>query len=162
MDAMLSRRRLLHTVSVTLFTAPVAAVGQPLGRVSRIGLLSLGSVDSTRPWVTAFRDGLRALGYVEGENLVLQQRYAAGRVERLTTFAEELIRLKSDVLVAAPAGAAGAARKVTRTVPIVFMGEPDPVGTGLVGSLAHPAGNATGLADAHADLVPKRRSGTGP
>ncbi|HEV3347131.1 MAG TPA: ABC transporter substrate-binding protein [Methylomirabilota bacterium] len=124
----------------------------------RIGYLSLVSekLVQYRPWVAAFRDGLRGLGYVEGENLTIDQRYAAGQVERLPALAGELVRLRADVLVAAPAGSALAAKKVTSTIPIVFMGEPDPVGTGLVASLARPGGNATGLADAHTELLPKR------
>ena len=93
---------------------------------------------------------------MEGENLTIDQRYAAGQVERLPALAGELVRLRADVLVAAPAGSALAAKKVTSTIPIVFMGEPDPVGTGLVASLARPGGNATGLADAHTELLPKR------
>jgi putative ABC transport system substrate-binding protein len=147
----------LITVVILGLAAPLGADAQA-GKTWRIGYLSLasGELASTRSWFAAFRDGLRALGYVEGENVVIEQRYAAGHVDRLPTLAGELLRLKVDVLVTAPAGSALAARKVTRTVPIVFMGEPDPVGTGLVASLARPGGNATGLADAHADLVPKR------
>jgi ABC-type uncharacterized transport system substrate-binding protein len=138
--------------------APLTADAQPSGRTWRIGFLSLVSegLEQYKPWLAAFRDGLRELGYVEGENVVIEQRYAAGQVERLPALAAELVRLKVDVLVAAPAGSAVAAKKVTRTVPIVFMGEPDPVGTGLVASLARPGGNVTGLADTHGDLIPKR------
>jgi putative ABC transport system substrate-binding protein len=138
--------------------APRDAVAQPTGRIWRIGYLSLlsGELEQSRRWLSAFRDGLRQLGYAEGENIVIEQRYAAGRIDRLPALAADLVRLNVDVLVAAPAGSALAAKKVTSTVPIVFMGEPDPVGTGLVASLARPGGNATGLADAHTDLVPKR------
>jgi putative ABC transport system substrate-binding protein len=93
---------------------------------------------------------------VEGDNVIVEQRYAAGQIERLSTLAAELVRLKVDVLVTAPAGSAVFAKKVTSMIPIVFIGEPDPVGTALVASLARPGGNITGLADAHADLVPKR------
>jgi putative ABC transport system substrate-binding protein len=143
---------------VAILIAPLAAHAQPAGRVWRIGYLSLVSMDLEQhtPWVAAFRDGLRSLGYVEGENLVIEQRYAAGKVDRLPALAAELLALKVDVIVTAPAGAAFAARNATSTIPIVFMGEPDPVGTGLVASLAHPGSNVTGLADAHSELVPKR------
>ena len=147
---------------VALFFVSLAASrtaeAQPAGKIWRIGFLSLGSGDleQYKPWVTAFRDGLRELGYVEGQNVVIEQRYARGQVERLPELAAELVQLKVDILVTAPAGSALAAKKVTSTVPIVFMGEPDPVRTGLVASLARPGGNATGLADAHGDLVPKR------
>jgi putative ABC transport system substrate-binding protein len=140
-----------------LVVAPLASGAPPTGRVWRIGFLSLSSdVEPYQRWHAAFRDGLRKLGYVEGDNVVIEQRYAAGRVERLPALAAELVRLKVDVLVTAPAGSAFFAKKATSTIPIVFIGEPDPVGTGLVASLARPGGNVTGLADAHAELVPKR------
>jgi len=154
----LDRRTFVGTLAGGLLTGPLAAGAQPAGRIWRIGYLSLVSekLVQYRPWVAAFRDGLRRLGYVEGENVTIEQRYAAGQVERLPALAAELVRLRADVLVAAPAGSALAAKKVTSTIPIVFMGEPDPVGTGLVASLARPGGNATGLADAHTELLPKR------
>jgi len=154
----LDRRTFVATLAGGLLAGPVAVRAQPAGRMWRIGYLSLVSekLVQYRPWVAAFRDGLRGLGYVEGENLTIDQRYAAGQVERLPALAGELVRLRADVLVAAPAGSALAAKKVTSTIPIVFMGEPDPVGTGLVASLARPGGNATGLADAHTELLPKR------
>ena len=140
-----------------LVVAPLASGAPPTGRVWRIGFLSLSSdVEPYQRWHAAFRDGLRKLGYVEGDNVVIEQRYAAGRVERLSALAAELVSLKVDVLVTAPAGSAFFAKKATSTIPIVFIGEPDPVGTRLVASLARPGGNVTGLADAHADLVPKR------
>ena len=140
-----------------LIVAPPPADAQPAGKVWRIGYLSLTSdTDSYKPWLAALRDGLRDLGYVDGENIIIEPRYAAGKVERLSPLAAELVRLKVDVLVTAPAGSALAARSASRTIPIVFIGEPDPVGTALVASLARPGGNVTGLSDAHADLVPKR------
>jgi ABC-type uncharacterized transport system substrate-binding protein len=154
---MLRRLGALATL-VTVLSFPVTVDAQAPGRVWRIGYLSLvsGDLEQSRRWLTAFRDGLRELGYIEGQNVVIEPRYAAGRTERLPGLAAELVRLKVDVLVAAPAGSALAAKTATRTVPIVFMGEPDPVGTGLVKSLARPGGNVTGLADAHSELVPKR------
>ena len=152
------------TAAITVIVAVVLLVGTPLAagaqqaaKVWRIGYLSLTSdTESYRPWLAALRDGLRDLGYVDGKNIIIEPRYAAGQVERLSPLAAELVRLKVDVLVTAPAGSALAARSASRTIPIVFIGEPDPVGTALVASLAHPGGNVTGLADAHADLVPKR------
>jgi putative tryptophan/tyrosine transport system substrate-binding protein len=139
-----------------LVVAPLTAFAQPAGKVWRIGYLSLTSdTASYRPWLAALRDGLRDLGYVDGQNLIIEPRYAAGQVERLSPLAAELVRLKVDVLVTAPAGTALAAKSASRTIPIVFIGEPDPVGA-LVASLAHPGGNVTGLSDDHAELVPKR------
>jgi putative ABC transport system substrate-binding protein len=154
----MDRRRFLLTSLAGVLAGPLAAAAQQAGRIWRIGYLSLVSaqLEQHKPWVAAFRDGLRELGYVEGENVIIEQRYAAGHVERLPALAAELVRLKVDILVAAPSGSAFAAKNVTSTVPIVFMGEPDPIGTGLVASLARPGGNATGLADAHTDLLPKR------
>jgi ABC-type uncharacterized transport system substrate-binding protein len=95
-------------------------------------------------------------GKVEGQNLAIEERSAAGRVDRVAALAGELVRHKVDVIVTARAGSALAASKVTSTVPIVFVAEPDPVGIGLVASLARPGRNVTGLADAHGELVPKR------
>jgi putative ABC transport system substrate-binding protein len=150
-------RRAFVTGLGAIIVAPLAEA-QQAGKVWRIGYLSLvsGELKQYKPWLAAFRDGLRELGYVESENVIIEQRYAAGQVGRLPALAKELIRLQVDILVTAPAGSALAAKKVTSTVPIVFMGEPDPIGTGLVASLARPSWNATGLADAHADLIPKR------
>ena len=142
-----------------LLAAPLVAGAQQTGKVWRIGFLSLYADTDTEPyrsWHAAFREELRKLGYVDGDNLIIEQRYAAGQVERLSTLAAELVRLKVDVIVTAPAGSASFAKKVTSAIPIVFIGEPDPVGTGVVASLARPGGNVTGLADAHGDLVPKR------
>ena len=152
---MIARRSFLTSTAFALLAAPLAAWAQPAGKLWRIGYLSLGAdVEPFRSRLAAFRQGLRKLGYMEGENIIIEQRHAAGRVERLRELAAELVRLKVDVLVTD--GDALAAKKVTSTIPIVFVVEPDPVGTGLVASLAHPGANVTGLADAHADLVPKR------
>ena len=152
------RTLVLAAIAVWTFVVTHPADAQPAARIWRIGFLSLVSedLDQYKPWLAAFRDGLRQAGYIEGENLVIEQRYAAGQIDRLPALAAELVRLKVDVLVTVPAGSAVGARKATSTIPIVFMGEPDPVGTGLVASLARPGGNVTGLADAHGDLVPKR------
>ena len=153
-----SSSRISAIVAVLLLiVAPLASGAQQTGKVWRIGFLSLNSdAEPYKRWQAAFREGLRTLGYMEGDNVIIEQRYAAGQVERLSTLAAELVRLNVDVIVTAPAGSASFAKKATSTIPIVFIGEPDPVGTALVASLAHPGGNVTGLADAHSDLVPKR------
>ena len=153
------RLRTLGLIALLVVSlAPFVADAQPAGRIWRIGYLSAasGELEQYKSWVAAFRDGLRGLGYVEGKNVVIEERYAAGQVTRLPALAAELVRLKVDVLVAAASGSALAAKNVTSAVPIVFIGEPDPIGTGLVASLASPGGNVTGLADAHSDLIPKR------
>ena len=147
-------QRAVTVLALALLVAFSAAEAQQPGKV-RIGYLSLASdTGIARDYFAAFRDGLRALGYVDGENIVIEPRHADGRRERLPELAGELIRLKVDVLVTF--GSASAAKQATNTVPIVFIVEPDPVGTGLVASLAHPGGNITGISDSHADLVPKR------
>src|SRR5215470_1477978 len=105
---MLERRAFLAGIA-SLLAAPLAADAQPAGKIWRIGYLSLvaGELDQYKPWVAAFRDGLRELGYVEGENVIVEQRHAAGQIGRLPALAAELVRLKVDVLVAAPAGSSG-------------------------------------------------------
>src|SRR5262245_26444818 len=120
--------RLMHRrsfiVSLTaVLTAPAVVLAQDPRKVWRIGYLSLVSerVEQSRQWIAAFREGLRKLGYVDGQNVVVEQRYAAGKVDRLPALAAELVRLKVHVLVAAPAGSARAAKNATDTVPIVFM-----------------------------------------
>src|SRR5258706_9900456 len=135
----------LITTLLLLGAAPLPAGAQPMGKVWRIGYLSLTSdTDAYKPWLAALNDGLRDLGYVDGGNIAIETRYAAGQIERLSTLAAELVRLNVDVLVAAPAGSALAAKNATRTIPIVFIGEPDPVGTALVASLARPGGTSPG------------------
>ena len=147
--------RAVTVVVLAFLASPLAAEAQPARKVPRIGYLAAGSVELEKSWLAAFQQGLRELGYVEGETIVIEQRYAAGRYERLPELAAELVRLKVDVLVAAPSAAAHAAMKATSAIPIV-MHDGDPVGTGLVASLAHPGGNVTGLATLHVDLAPKR------
>ncbi len=151
-------RRITTIVAVLLLVAaPLASHAQAPGKVWRIGFLSLNSdTEPYKRWHAAFRERLHTLGYADRHNVIVEHRYAGGQVERLSALAAELVRLNVDVIVTSPAGSAAAARKATTTIPIVFIGEPDPVGTGLVASLARPGGNVTGLADAHADLVPKR------
>ena len=152
----MKRRSLLLGLAVALVTAPLVAGAQPAGKVWRIGYLSVAPVELDKSWVAAFQQGLRELGYVEGQNVVIE-RHAAGRIERLPELAAELVRLKVDVFVVYGAGRSVAAvKKAGSTAPIVMTVSPDPVGEGLVASLARPGGNVTGLSDSHADLAPKR------
>jgi len=106
--------------------------------------------------VEAFLEGMRALGYVEGQNLVLEYRGAEGQLERLPTLAAELVQLKPEVIVTQGTPAALAAQHATTTIPIVMVGVGDPVGSGLVASLARPGGNVTGLASVSSELVGKQ------
>ena len=140
-----------------LLAAALVAEAQPAGKVARIGYLSLQREEGDKSWVAAFRLGLRELGYVEGRNIAIEQRHAAGRPERLPEMASELVRLRIDVLVVYGLWAlVDAGWKAPGALPMVFTVDPDPVGRGLVASLARPGGNITGLSDAHADLVSKR------
>jgi putative ABC transport system substrate-binding protein len=148
---------LLLTLTWAILVAPLAAEAQPPAtHVHRIGLLSSRSPVVARAYVEAFRQGLRALGYVEGQNLVLEDRYAEGLAERLAELAAELVRLQVDVIVAAGAQAIHAAQQATRTIPIVMAGTADPVAAGFVASLAHPGGNITGSSDLSVELPGKR------
>jgi putative ABC transport system substrate-binding protein len=123
--------------------------------VSRIGYLSLQG-EGPSPDTTAFLHGLRDLGYVDGSNLVVAFRFAGGKAEQLPDFAVELVRLPVDVLVTYGRAATRAAAAATTTIPIVMVGIGDPVGTGLVASLARPGGNITGLSTLDMDLGGKR------
>src|SRR5262245_34903366 len=114
-------------------------------KVPRIGYFSGNSASADSPRVEAFRQGLRALGHVEGQNIAIEYRYTDGKFERLPDVAAELVGLKVDVLVAVTTNAALAAKNATRTIPIVFMGVSDPVEAELVDSLARPGGTITGL-----------------
>ena len=138
-----------------LLAAPLAAEAQQAAKVARIGYLSTNlAALPNRP--EAFRQGLRDLGYVEGRNLVIEYRYAEGKVEQLPALAAELVALKVDVIVASGTLAALAAKQATSTLPIVFSPAGDPVGSGLVTSLARPGGNVTGLSAFAPELVGKR------
>ena len=125
---------------------PLAADAQQTARPYRIGYLSSGGSDGGPHLVAAFRRGLSELGWVEGQNITIDFRFAEGRFERLPELAAELVRLKSDVLVAVATPTAAAVKDVTATIPIVGITLADPVGLRLIASLAHPGGNVTGLA----------------
>jgi putative ABC transport system substrate-binding protein len=152
----MDRRAFLAGVGALLASPYAAAEAQPSGRVWRIGYLSVVAPDTDRSWVAAFRDGLREHGYREGENTVLELRHASQRLDALSALAAELVRLQVDVLVANGTPAVLAARNARRDLPIVMTVNGDPVGAGLVTSLARPGGTITGNSDGHADLGPKR------
>jgi len=139
---------------LVIFTS-LAAQAQQAGKVARIGFLAQGPAPSG-PTFEAFRQGLRELGYVEGQNIVIEYRWAEERLERLPDLAAELVSLKVDVIVAPGTPAPLAAKRVTRTIPIVMAAAGDPVGTGLVATLAQPGGNVTGLSNFSAELAGKR------
>ena len=149
----MDRRVFVHNLAlaVGILVAPLAA-GEQTGKVYRVGLISLGNPlsemagpEPVSPDVRAFVQGLRALGYVEGQNLILERRSAEGRSERYGDIVAELVRLKADVIVGGTDRLARAAKAMTTTVPIVMVGGSDPVGAGIAQSLARPGGNITGL-----------------
>jgi ABC-type uncharacterized transport system substrate-binding protein len=119
---------------------------QQIGKVARLGYLGQGSPSFSPSLLDAFRQGLRELGWVEGQNIVIDYRFAEGRLDRLPDLAAELVRLKVDIIVASPTLGVAAANNATKTIPIVMIaGSADPVGLGFIESLAHPGGNVTGL-----------------
>ncbi|MBI2540524.1 MAG: ABC transporter substrate-binding protein [Deltaproteobacteria bacterium] len=138
-----------------LSTVPFANA-QQAKKVPRIGLLSPFSPSATALWHGAFRQGLREHGWVEGKNISIEYRYAEGKRDRLPELAGDLVRLKVDVIVAAVNTDALAAKKATRTIPIVVASAGDPVTLGLVESLARPGGNVTGLSQIAPELAGKR------
>ena len=139
-----------------LLAAPVAAEGQPAGKVHRIGVLSPGSAEGSSAEIALLREELRELGYVEGQNIRVEWHFAAGSNERLPALAAELVAGKFDVIFAINSPAALAAKSATGTIPIVFVRSGDPVASGLVPSLPRPGGNVTGLASFVADMSGKR------
>ena len=135
---------------------PLAARGQQPAKVPRIGYLSPGSASAgllSRD--EAFRQGLRDLGYVEGRNIVIEDRFAEAKFDRLAGLAAELVRLEVDVIVAVVTQASLAAKDATKTIPIVMAGVSDPLGSGLVASLARPGANITGTSSMTAEVVGK-------
>jgi putative tryptophan/tyrosine transport system substrate-binding protein len=133
---------------VMLAVAVIAEAPQPT-KVPRIGYQGAGSPDENEE---AFRQGLRELGYVEGQNIVIEWRFAEGKLDQVPRNAAELVRLKVDVIVTGGAGDTRAAKAATSTIPIVMTNDNDPVGTGFVASLARPGGNITGLTSLSAEL----------
>jgi putative ABC transport system substrate-binding protein len=153
----IDRRAFISTLTSGLLAAPLAAEAQQATRVWRIGLLDYGSPDAARLfWWRAFRDGLRELAYVEGQNVVFQPRWGNGQVSRLQGLANELVAAKVDILVTAGNPASLAAKQATSSIPIVTANGPDPVELGLAASLARPGGNVTGLTSVSSELAAKR------
>jgi putative ABC transport system substrate-binding protein len=140
---------------LALLAAPLAVQAQPAGKVWRIGVLTAGIATAASPRGVAFRQRLRALGYVEGQNLTLEWRSSGGQAARVPDLAAELVRLQVDVIVATDNPAIAAAQHATSTIPIVMVVATDPVRTGFVGSLARPGGNTTGLTVQGTDLQGK-------
>jgi putative ABC transport system substrate-binding protein len=148
------RRDFITILGGTVVSWPVKA--QPSGKPPIIGYLGANSASAQRDWTAAFLEGLREHGWIDGRNVVIEYRWADGRGERYDEIAAEFVRLKVSVIVAAGNEAAIAAKRATPVIPIIFPVAGDPVGTGLVASLAKPGGNATGISIQQTDLVSKR------
>jgi putative tryptophan/tyrosine transport system substrate-binding protein len=143
-------------VSVMLLAVAVIAEAQQPKKVARIGYLSQLSASADSVRTEAFRQGLRELGYLEGQNIAVEWRYVEGKLDRLPEVVAQLVHLKVDIIVVAGATGTRAAKKATETIPIVMAYATDPVGLGLVVSLAKPGGNVTGLTNLAPDLGGKR------
>jgi ABC-type uncharacterized transport system substrate-binding protein len=144
------------TLILSLLTAPLTSQAQPAAHVPRLGLLIPSSFSAVASRIEAFRHGLRDLGYVEGRNITLEYRFADGQADRLPALVAELVRLPVDVLVVDGTTAIRRAQHATTTIPIVMAVSGDPVGEGLVASLAWPGGNITGLSSRAPEVSGKR------
>jgi putative ABC transport system substrate-binding protein len=142
-------------VVVLLAVAVIAEAQQP-AKVPRIAYFSAGSASSQASRLEVFRQGLRDLGYAEGKDIVVEQRYAEGKLDRVAALATELVRLKLDVIVTGGPAATRAAKEATATIPIIMGFDYDPVGSGVVASLARPGGNVTGLSSLAPEISGKQ------
>ena len=147
------RRREFIAVLGSMAAWPLASHAQQSGRVYRIGFLRNGS--PPRTFIKGFQQGLRELGYIEGQNIRIEYGLADSAAQ-LPTVAAELVRLNVDLIIASGTPPVRAAKNATQTIPIVFVASIDPIATGVVASLARPGGNVTGFAGIHADLMGKR------
>ena len=152
----MDRRRFLLTSVVGALAAPLAAEAQSAGKVYRVAFLAAYSSETDLPLFDSFRHGMRELGYDEGRNVAYETRWAEGRLDHLPALAAQLIALKPDVMVVSSTPAVLAAKKATRTIPIVMTSVGDPVGTGLVDSLGRPGSNITGNTTLIGEMAGKR------
>jgi putative ABC transport system substrate-binding protein len=154
----IENRKLAGIVALVVAFAMCGAVAtaQQPKKVARIGYLTAQSAVAEQPRLESFRQGLRALGYVDGQNIAIEFRHTDGKFAELPDVTAELVRLKVDVLIVNTTNAALAAKNATRTIPIFFIGVSDPVAAGLVDSLARPGGNITGLTNIAPMLAGKR------
>ena len=150
------RREFLSLVGGAALSTPLAARAQQTGKVYRLGLLAAGTQESRKPLYDAFMRGMRELGYVEGQNLVIEGRHADGDFGRLPALVNELLAWRPDALMVSQTPAALAAKAATSSVPMVIVSVADPLGVGLIASLARPGGNITGITNIGAELAGKR------
>jgi putative ABC transport system substrate-binding protein len=147
------RREFIAFVSGTAVAWPLTARAQKSGKIPTVGFLGATTPSVWSAFVAAFLQRLRELGWIDGSTVAIEYRWAQGRDELYAEFAAEFVRLKVDVIVTAGTDATIALKKATSEIPIVFAAVGDPVGTGLIASLAHPSGNVTGLSNEQADLA---------
>jgi putative ABC transport system substrate-binding protein len=150
------RREFITLLGGAAATWPLAARAQQAGKVPTIGFLGPNTPTVQRHWTAAFVQRLRELGWIEGRNIAIEYRWGEGRTERFAEITAEFVRLKVDVIVTAGTPPSIAAKQATSDIPIVFAASADPVGTGLVASLARPGGNVTGLSNQMNDLGSKK------
>ena len=154
---MIGRRDFITLIGGAAAACPFAARAQHVDHTRRVGMLMGFANDSLgQARVKAFQQQLERLGWTEGRTVAIEYRWAQGRLERFAEFAAEFVRLKVDVIVTTATPSTAAAKNATQTIPIVFVGVSDPVGTGLVESLARPGGNVTGLSNQNRDVASKR------
>ncbi|MFY9784253.1 MAG: ABC transporter substrate-binding protein [Pseudolabrys sp.] len=152
----MQRRNFIRLLGGAAVALPLAARAQQVGKTPQIGYLGVSSPSLEPHYVEAFRQKLRELGHVEGKNIAIEYRWAEGQDDRLPNLASELVRLKPDVIVTTGTPGAVAAMQATKTIPIVMASSADPVGSGLVASLARPGGNVTGFTILGPELEGKR------
>jgi putative ABC transport system substrate-binding protein len=155
-EKQMKKKLTVLTLCAMLFAFSYPASAQQPKKVPRIGYVVGASLSGASARIEAFRQGLRELGYVEGKNIVIEYRYAEGKLDRLPPLVAELVRLKVDVIVANGPPSTRAAKEATVTIPIVMAQDSDPVGSGFVASLARPGGNITGLSTLAPELSGKR------
>jgi putative ABC transport system substrate-binding protein len=152
---MMDRRTFVSTAAGALLAKVLPANAQPAKKVPRIGVLVPGAPATASHLTAAFTQGLREHGYVDGQNIVVERRFADNKAERMSEIAAELVRLKVDVIATSSDLGVAAVKQQTQTIPIVMANSTDPVGTGFVASLAHPGGNVTGLTGISSQLSAK-------
>jgi putative ABC transport system substrate-binding protein len=145
----------LFILATFILASVYPAHAQKQATMPRMGLLFLGA-PPPNPVIDGFLQGLRELGYVDGKNIIIEYRFAEGKEDRLPDLAKELVQLKVDAIFTAGTPSIVALKQATKTIPIVFFSTSDPIGTGVVASLAHPGGNITGVSALASDLWPKR------
>src|SRR6516164_4469345 len=152
----MERREFIKVLCGTVAVWPLAARAQQVGKIPRIGYLSPGSASpGPLAYYDEFQRGLRELGYVEGRNIVIEYRFADGKFDRLDQLAAELVRLNVDIIVSVVTQASLAAKNATSIIPVVMVSVGDPIGSGLVASLAHPGANVTGTSAMAAEVIGK-------